>query len=230
MNLQRWAERQIGVVEQDGSGTVRIRLICTNDGSQLETWEGEKLKDAAEWVESVNTLIDEYREEWPVKPIQLLFLAEDKNGHLRSQCPKSVTGRNQDASVDLHKSRDVESVSRALEANVRTMDRILSSANAQLDRTTESYKVLAESHADTLKFLHSKLENEALTIREEQSMQSELLGMIKENAPGLLKMIEHAMRGAGKPKAANVAQVASAALNGGAGTGAASPPQTNTPQ
>lgn len=189
MNIQRWAERQIGTVEQDGRATARIRLLCVNDSSCLEVWEAP-LPAADKWVEEANTLIAELREEWPQKPIQLLFISEDANGHQRSQCPRTVTGTNSEAAIDLHKGRDIQAVSQALEANVRTMDRILASANAQLDRTTEAFKALSASHAETLKFLSAKLENEALEAADKVNVQSEVMGLVKEHGPALLRLAE----------------------------------------
>lgn len=194
MSLEQWAKRHVAnVVDQDGAMTTRIRLICVNDQQCLETWE-RPFPSPEEWCQEVANMLDQYQQDWPIKTISLMFIAEDKNGAQRAQHPKSVTGRNRDASPEIHKNRDAAALAQGMESNAKTMDKVLASANAQLDRSTAFISTLSEAHTASLAYIRAKNEQEALQAAEVQQQSSwgidpQLKQMLIDNGPKLLNVI-----------------------------------------
>lgn len=211
MNLEKWAARQLRVVEEDGTVTARIRLVCVTDGSQLEVWEGEELQQpAADWTAQALSLLTEMQEDWPTKPISLLFIAEDKNGSQRSSCPLVRHGKNRDASPDLMKGRDIKAITDSMEAIAKTNDRVLATANGQLDRMNTALQTMTEHHMSTLEFVREKLQHEALTVAQQTQTTDKVMQLIEQFGPMLAEVLQAKMKTpAGK-------MVAGAAVNAAA--------------
>lgn len=191
MNHERWAERQFKVVEQDGSCAARIRLTCVNDQSCLEMWEpgSPTWGDAAAWAREATELIDQWLREMPAKPISLLFVSEDKTGQQRASCPMTVRGTNREASADLLKGRDVKALAESMDSISRTVDRVLATANGQLDRSNSTLETLTKAHADVLDYLRVKHENEALKVQEQQTTNTQIMNLVNQFGGPLLELI-----------------------------------------
>jgi len=197
MNLEKWAERMLPrTVEQDGECTACIRLLCVNNGAILNTWEGDDLKvTPAQWVEDANTLISELQEDWPPGAVNLMFVAENKQGHQRSQCTKIVHGRNKEALPEMMKGRDTKAITDSMDALSKTTDRVLATANGQLDRMNAALATLTEHHTHTLEYLRVKHENEALEAGQRVQQSNKLLELAEKYGPLIADIIGSKIKG-----------------------------------
>lgn len=162
--LHSWAAKLCGVVDADsGNHVKRIRLISA-EGSTWETWEAP-LPSPEDFVQQVNTLLNALTDEFPVKRVQLLLVAEDTAGAVQSQRTLSIMGKNKQASSSLL-SNDARALSDSMDAIARTVERVLATANTQLRVMAETNEKLAE-HNNSLHDLVREM-NAAKLLQEQQ--------------------------------------------------------------
>ena len=180
-SLLTWAERVIGIVEQDGNRAVRIRLTC--EGQQWETWELEKghLKPG-EWVQEAETLMDALAEELSVRRHSLIYTAEEKEGTVFSQFPKSITGRNKQA-AELGANQGVKAVAEGVASVVQTADKVLEIAR----RMMETQQKGIEDRDEEIRQLHELFRAvRAVELEEDQQgnkVSEAMIEQVKELGP-----------------------------------------------
>lgn len=197
MKLETWAERQFREVEQDGSGTVKVRLVAADGGSTWEVWD-QPFPSPQQFAEEAEALLQELAIEWPPKVVQVLFVAEGQDGSVRSQHPKSIRGKNKEAKAGLINGES-KALSDAMEAQSRTMTRILDSANAQIDVLTKTVREQSETVHGLLEFVRESKMADALRDQEQKDVVADLIEKGSEVLPVLLEMI--AARGGNNPVA-----------------------------
>jgi hypothetical protein len=187
-SLNTWAQRVIGVVEQDGNRAVQIRL--TAEGQQWEIWDIVPGFTADEWTNAAETLMASLAEEFPVKRVSLIFTAEDKSGAVFSQFPRSITGKNKNA-AELGTNTSVKAISDGWVSLAATVDKVLETARKQMDQ--QSARI--DEQDNEIRQLHEifrgvrQIELEA----EEQQNQvgNAMLEQLKELGPMGKMFLEH---------------------------------------
>ena len=191
MNLAAWARRVLKEVDGDGGVTARIRLV-TGDGSMWEGWE-PPFPSPEDWVQEADALVAELSAEWPPKKVQVMFVAEDATGAIRSQCPKTVIGKNRGA-ADMFGSES-RALSASMEAQAQTTERLLASSNVQIGILTKTVETLGEQVHGLLEYICQREENEAL--KRSQTGNGELGELFKnamESVPVLVTMLDDAKK------------------------------------
>jgi hypothetical protein len=196
-------------VDADGGSTKRIRLT-SSDGATWEVWEAP-FPPVDQWIQEADALVGELANEWPAKRVQVMFVAEDASGGVRSQCPKTVLGKNKSAS-DMF-GNDSRALTQSMEAQATTMERILGSANSQIGVLTKTVDTLGEQVHQLLDYIVQREEHEAL--RKAERGESPELGKIITEAlqslPALITVLEEAKA---KKKAAAVTKKTNGQSNG----------------
>lgn len=132
-SLLTWAQRVIGVVEQDGHHAKCVKL--TAEGQQWEVWDIVPGLTPEEWTNAAETLMGALAEEFPVKRVSLIFTAEDSAGAVFSQFPRSITGKNKNA-AELGTNTSVKAISDGWTSLALTVDKVLETARKQMDQQT----------------------------------------------------------------------------------------------
>lgn len=211
MNIESWAKRHLVTVDEQGA-TARVRLICVDNGAVLETWDGPFAGiDPVKWAEEAQTHIVELAEDWPPRSFTLMFVAEDSKGLQRSQCTKSVTGRNKEANAELMKNRDLKAVADTMESLAKTVDRTLATANGQLDRMAKHLETTTGAHIEALNYIRAKHENEAIKTQMAEEQTSKLMALANKWGPLVMDLLEHKLGASLK-----TSPVASTVVNGAA--------------
>lgn len=188
MRLETWAERQFRVVEQDGDRAERVRLIAADGGATWQVWERDELSDVQLWAAEAEAYLAELAEEWPPKPIQVLFVAETRTGTERSQLPRTVRGKNKAASDAVMRS-EPKAIADAMDAVSRTMGRILESANVQIGVLTKTVQDQAEQTHSLLEFIRELNTRQALQHEQQSNAVAELIGGAKEHLPAVMSLV-----------------------------------------
>lgn len=195
MNLGEWAERVIREVDEHGRGAVRIRL-CSTDGMAWETWFAP-FGEPQDWTERAERVVLQLLEDWPQQQIQLLFIAEDQAGNVLSQCTKTTRGRSKLSTNDMFGGPS-KALAESMDAQARTMDRILSSANHQIELLTKALDAQTRVSEAQLAELQLRRTEEA----EQRGVNPELVEQALQLVPALVQTIFE------RPAAAEVAQAA----------------------
>jgi len=213
MNLEEWAGRVIREVSEDGEAVERIRLLST-DGNAWETWY-RPFPEPAKWSDEADAVVVQLAEDWPPQDIQLLFVAELRNGTIVSQCTKRTRGRAKGASGNVFGGPG-KALADSMDAQARTMDRILATANQQLDMMNAA---LAGQQAQNAALLQQIQLRNQLELENKPGVPPELFEQGMQILPHLLEVI---FERSGAPNGA--AKVAKAA----ASAAAAATPKTPT--
>lgn len=208
-SLQWWAERVLGVVEETGTHAVRIRLAA--EGQQWEVWDVTPGLTAEEWTKQAETLLSALAEEFPVKRVSLVFTAEDNNGTVFSQFPKSVHGKNKNA-AELGANGGAKALSDALSSVALTMDKVLEMSR----RMHDTQQKVIEDRDDEIRQLHELLRAirtvELETEEQGNKVGEVMLDQLKELSPLAKMFVEHWLEQEKKKVPAVV--VAAATTNG----------------
>jgi hypothetical protein len=186
MNLRQWSEQLVGVVDPDGGGVKRVRLIGP-DGSTWHTWDREALKES--WPNEAEDYLNAMLDDWPTVKVSVMFVAEDNAGAVRSQLPKSVMGKNRATSKQGFFGGD-KSISDMVEAVSRTAQRMLDTANGQLTNQSETIKTLMEQNRLLLELVQGEREARALSSGWEGQVMEMIaphVGPIAEALPDLIR-------------------------------------------
>jgi hypothetical protein len=186
MNLRQWSEQLVGVVDQDGGGVKRIRLLGP-DGSTWHTWDREALTPS--WPSDAEDYLNAMLDDWPTVKVSVMFVAEDAAGNVRSQLPKSVMGKNRATTKQGFFGGD-KSISDMVEAVSRTAQRMLDTANGQLANQGETIKTLMEQNRLLLELVQGEREARALSDGWEGKVLEMIgphVGPIAEALPDLIR-------------------------------------------
>jgi len=201
VNIAGWARRVIKEVDSDGGSTKEIRLT-TSDGTVWEVWEAP-FESVEQWVQEADGLLTELANEWPAKRLQVTFTAEDASGGVRSQCPKTIMGKNK-AAADMF-GGESRALTQSMEAQAQTMERILGSANTQIGVLTKTVEGLGEQVHQLLDYICQREEHEALK-RSDGGDGNELGKLVSEAMQSLPALVAILEDGKAKKRAAAAAK------------------------
>jgi len=211
MKLAAWAEHQFREVDQDGNCAVRVRLVSADGNATWQVWERDELNDKDAWATEAETYLRELAEELPQKSVQMLFIAEDKDGNERAQFPRTIKGRNRSATDSVFRS-EPKAIAEAMDQTARTMGRILESANVQIEVLTKTVRDQAEQTHGLLEFIRELNTSQALAARESSDSMAELLAGAKEYVPAILNLLAERMLKPGPTNGKSKVPAAAAAI------------------
>ena len=188
--LEVWAENAIKVVDEQGDGTARIRLLTT-DGNCWATWE-RPFGDVEEWVQKADTVCNELAEEFAGE-VQFMFVAESSSGTVRAQLPRRTMGRRPKSagsgSTLMGDNSPAGALQKMYDAQAKTVEKTLQSANVQLEVLTRTVETQAKAHAELLEYIRQRNEVEAMEQKSSQQV-TELVGNFAEQLPLLLEFLK----------------------------------------
>jgi hypothetical protein len=209
MKLAAWAERQFRELDQDGERTERIRLISADGGGVWQVWERKELQNPDDWAAEAESYLSELADEWPTKPVQVIFIAETAKGNERSQLPRTVRGKNRHASDSVMRG-EPKAIADAMDSVSRTMGKVLESANVQIEVLTKTVRDQAEQTHALLEFIREMNTEQALAAQQNQTAITELMSGAKEYIPTVLNLLAEKMtRSNGKSTLPGVVKAAS---------------------
>lgn len=174
-------------VSESGEHPERIRLIST-DGQAWETWY-YPFGDPAKWTDEAEQVVTQLAEDWPPQDIQLLFVAESKSGTIIAQCTKRTRGRMKGASGNVFGGPG-KALADSMDAQARTMDRILATANTQLEMMATALTAQQAQNAALLQQIQlqkqMELEHQA---NNAPGVPPELMQQAVEMLPALIEVI-----------------------------------------
>lgn len=192
MKLSAWAEHQFRDVDQDGVHAVRVRLVSADGNATWQVWERDELSDPVAWADEAETYLRELGEELPQKQVQMLFIAEDREGNERAQFPRTIKGRNRAATDAVFRS-EPKAIAEAMDQTAKTMGRILESANVQIEVLTKTVRDQAEQTYGLLEFIRELNTQQALSAQESRDAMAELISGAKEYVPTVLSLLTERM-------------------------------------
>lgn len=183
--LQNWAENSIRTVDEKGDGTARIRLV-SSDGSTWQTWDAPFPKPE-DWVADAEALCSELAEDFAGE-VQCAFIAESASGTVRSQCLRKISGKQRKGPNGTGFGGQGAPLQAMYEAQARTVERTLQSANVQLEVLTRTVESQAKANSELLDFIRVRNEHDALDRAEQSNDVQAMLGQLMEQAPLLLEL------------------------------------------
>lgn len=190
MELKEWAERVITNVSQSGECAEVIRLLST-DGVAWETWWRNQFGKPEDWADEAMSRVAELAEDWPPQEVQLLFVAENAQGTVLSQCTKRVRGRAKGASANVFGGPG-KAMADGMDAIARTMDRVLATANGQMDHLSNALQLANQTNVA----LTQALQVERLRAEEAKpAVDPELINQGVALLPQLFEMFMTQMNG-----------------------------------
>jgi len=202
MNLRQWSEQLVGVVDPDGGGVKRVRMIGP-DGNTWHTWDREALTES--WPNEAEDYLNALLDDWPQVKVSVMFVAEDHAGAVRSQLPKSVMGKNRASSKQGFFGEN-KSISDMVEAVSRTAQRMLDTANGQLANQGDTIKTLMEQNRLLLELVQGEREARALSDGWEGKVLEMIgphVGPIAEALPDLIRAFAPKASTTPKPRGLN---------------------------
>jgi hypothetical protein len=199
--LQNWAEQNLPVVDEKGDGTARVRLL-SSDGSIWQTWDAP-FGEVEAWCEKAEILCNELAEDFSGE-IQMVFQAESSSGTVRSMCPRRLQGRKTGkAGVAGGVFGGGQNALQSMyDAQAKTVDRLLQSANVQLEVLTRTVETQAKAHSELLDYIRVKHESEALhATLSADSKVKEIGAQLLEQAPLLIELLKMKFTNEKKPAA-----------------------------
>lgn len=208
--LQNWAENSIRVVDEKGDGTARIRLV-SQDGSCWQTWDAPFPKPE-DWVADAEALCAELAEDFSGE-VHCMFIAESASGTVRSQCPRKIAGKQRKGANGTTFGQQGAPLQAMYEAQARTVERTLQSANVQLEVLTRTVESQAKANSELLDFIRVRNEHDALDRAEQSSDVQQMLGQLLEQAPLLLELAMAKKKGKTAAAGGGLAQKVQAAVS-----------------
>lgn len=202
--LQNWAENSIRTIDEKGDGTARIRLVSA-DGSTWQTWDAP-FPSPEDWVADAEALCSELAEDFSGE-VLCMFIAESSSGTVRSQCPRKIAGKQRKVGANGTAFGQQGAPLQAMyEAQARTVERTLQSANVQLEVLTRTVESQAKANSELLDFIRIRNEHDALDRAEGESEVKQMLGQLFEQAPLLLELVAANKKRKAPSPGANLAQ------------------------
>lgn len=186
--LNKWAEQAIKVIDERGDGTARIRLV-SSDGSTWQTWEAP-FPEPEEWCQLAESLCAELSDDFAGE-VELMFVAESSSGTIRSQCPRRIMGKQRKGSLGAFGTGQAAPLQAMYEAQARTVERTLQSANVQLEVLTRTVESQSKANAELLDYIRASNEHQALKRIEETDQTQQVLGQLMEQAPLLIELLKN---------------------------------------
>lgn len=208
-SLANWAETTLKVVDQGGDCVHRVRLLST-DGTVWQTWDAP-FNDVAEWLQSAESLLQDLGDEFSGE-VQLVFVAESRAGTQRSQFLKRVNGRKRPAAGGgtFGLGAQAAPLQAMYDAQAKTVERTLQSANVQLEVLTRTVEAQAKANGELLEYIRVAQERDALNANSQVTAKiNDAVGELLTAAPALLELVL-ASRKTAKPVAAAASAVKTA--------------------
>ncbi len=223
-----WGKQQLRNVSAEGVKISRIRLIAceaTWNTWHPESWapshgSGETPDQAIErWALEVDNTIAALADEWPTKQISVQIVGENDNLEVVAQCLKSIRGRNKEATSKVFGS-DSKALADSMDAQARTMERILASAASQVEMSHNSAKLVMQQNEALMTFHLAEKEAALIRMQEaEENRPSETTKLFEQQLvtqlPALLELgfLFLKTRMGGASGAESVAQVVKSAAS-----------------
>lgn len=185
--LNKWAEQAIKVIDDRGDGTSRIRLV-SSDGSTWQTWNAP-FAEPDDWCAEAEALCSELSDDFAGE-VELMFVAESSSGTIRSQLPRRISGKQRKGAMGAFGSGQAAPLQAMYEAQARTVERTLQSANVQLEVLTRTVESQSKANAELLDYIRAQNEHAALKRIEETDQTQQVLGQLMEQAPLLLELLK----------------------------------------
>lgn len=186
MELKAWAERVLKEVSESGQGTEFVRLVST-DGQTWHTWRAP-FEDPEDWTQDAEKVVGELADEWPAQEIQLIFLAERKDGTTLSQCTKRLRGRVKGQAPTGLFGGPFEALAKSMDAIAVTNQKTLATANGQLELLNAS--LTAQVAANQQLMMQLQMERmQQQEQRQSEPINPELVKQAWEMLPDLLKVL-----------------------------------------
>lgn len=182
MELLPWAERVMAVSES-GETAEKIRLQTT-DGQTWETWTGP-FRSAQAWCAECEQVLFGLMDDWPATDIQIMIVAENREGHIIAQTTKRVKGRQKGANANMFGGPG-KALADSMDAQARTMDRILKTAEGQLTILTTALEAAQQQNLtliEQMKMMHVQ------SLETRPTVDPDLLHKGLDMLPGLIEMI-----------------------------------------
>lgn len=223
-SLTRFAERCWREVDQEGTCVERVRIISA-DGTVWCTWFRDQVKDADSWLEEAEAMLTELGEGWASgAEVLVQFVAESAKGEVLQTLQKPIAGRGRKGTGGAGSFNGQHSaLASSMDAQAKTMDRILGSANVQIEVLTKTVATQGQQVSDLLNYIVATREKEALEKEASTDLTKELLGTVSKELPAVLEVLRQATaRGKSNhaAKAAAAAVAASPAPVNGSGSAA----------
>jgi hypothetical protein len=181
MNVDEWANRVLAVTQ--GEAYVTKVVLQDTAGGVWSTWTEPFAIDR--WLADVQEYLDGMIQDLPPQDVQLLFIAYGKDNTQVSQCTKVVRGRMKNANPALLGGPG-RAMADGMQALAVTMEKVLQTANQQLDTTS---KALATQH-DLNAALMQALQFERMqALQQQPKVSPEILQQGMEMIPKLLELI-----------------------------------------
>lgn len=209
-SIAKWAEQVLRDIDEGGGATACIRAVNRSDGSTLFTWDAP-FGSVDDWIQGAESWMSEIGQEWS-GDLNLSFVAEDGNGTVRAELPKLIKGKQRRADGGAASAQAA-----MMEAQAKTTERILQSANVQIEVLTRTVKTQSESNAELLSYIQAMHEKQAMD-NQEQGEAAKMLGQLAELAP----LFVDGMKAKKASQAAQVTAAVKEAATEAAANGAAS--------
>lgn len=203
MKLEPWIKRHVVEVDQDGEHCSIVKL-CAVDGSLYDSWKAKYIADDPDrWISETEALQAELAAQLPRGAVQLTYIAESPRGEIRGQCIVTVQGQNAKGSRSLVDGGQ-QATANAMGALATTMERILSTANAQLEHLSRTNETQSRHLVECYEFIRRKMETEALEVGQRNPpIPDELQQMVIEHAPKVIELLSFLTQKSPKPSAPN---------------------------
>lgn len=218
--LSTWAERMIRQVdEESGTLTSRITLTTVDGGALWETWDApielERFLAEAEATKA------QLATEFPKRRVAIMWTAVDANANIRGQSPDHILGQNAQA-ADLT-AGGPRALVESMDAQARTMDKILKSAEIQCTSLTKTVETISGALNGMYELQTAKMEAEIVKKEAETSTEKVIAEQVKNAAPMIMELLMHLIQNAkpASPVAQAAQAIAGAVMNGHSSTGIA---------
>lgn len=197
MNTHSWYERLRNQVEQ--SGTTMQRIVFSYGPQTWHVWDRPQngpWPEADDWQREVDVMLEELAEQWPAKIHQCVFVAENKNGTVISQCPVNVQGRNKSANSVGQDATGFKQLMDSVGVIQATWEKTLNVVNSQLEIQAKQLKHWGDQVGGLMQYVRESEEYRATEARRklEDAKVNEpdpLKEQLVEAMPMLLELGKH---------------------------------------
>lgn len=188
-SVYSFAQRATQEVQAGKGGAEKIRLTSI-DGNTWQTWHAP-FPSAEDWNDEFQRLRLALAEDFAGE-VPMMLIAETAEGEVLHRCPATVIGRRSKAKGQqsgYFGQGSPDAVAQAAETQARTNQKVLESANAQIDVLTRTVTKLSEANGEMVLFIQAQNEAEALRRREERNVSEQLVGPMVEQLPLLVELL-----------------------------------------
>jgi hypothetical protein len=188
--LEGWAEKTLRLVEH-GESVARV-VLASSDGTIWHTWQAP-FAEPEQWATEAETTIAELAAEFAGE-IAFVISAQTERGATLSQLPQHVNGRRSKASTGggAMMGGSTQPVNQIFDAGARTLERVLSTANVQLEVLQRTVQQQAQSNAELLEYIRLSNQERALekpADAESKELVDHTIKQALEQLPALISLI-----------------------------------------